>query len=315
MKKLIIRRPNYKNPTRYVTAAQKTIRKFWLRCKTMRPSNNVSDSSTPGYIRFRNKDVLCPILQDTVTIEHCFKFVTHSGHVQTFDAIALANYFKVSNNFVCPCTRQEFTRHELIRLREKLKKLGVFQEYLLMLSDFEMRVQIRRTQLENTYRSLAVENSCAALMTECLDTSSNLALTTQEAAVELVNFLLPEWLQMVEDYARVNLNDCKAMLLSDKEKLIRLQRSDLHDAHGLLHYILNAVQIKIDRLSMRRTFQESIQHLQSFDELILNFLDGRRNVNDQDRMRNSVFSPWPGAVSPWDNARGWGGSTPSNSTT
>jgi hypothetical protein len=259
MKKLVIRRPNYVPPTRLTCNAKRIIWKFWKFWKNLRPLNNTADTTTKGCIRLKGKDVLCPILQDVINRNDCFKIVTRSGHVQAYDAISLARYFRTSNNFSCPCTRQEFTRNEVYRLRKKLIAIDALHEYCYILGDFEMRTQIRKTQLEYTYRSLAIENSCSALMTECIDTCSNLGLTTQEAAVQLLNFLIPEWKQLVDDFCIINRADCKVMLAADKEKLIRLARSDLHDPHGLLRYVMDAVNSKIQRIVSREQGSISIQ--------------------------------------------------------
>lgn len=268
-KNLLIRRNGYKIPTRLTMKSAGCIAKFWKQCKKMQPCNNTLDTSTKGCVRSKGKDVVCPITQDLIEQSKCFKFISSAGLVHAYDAISLMRYLKASNNYTCPCTRQPFLRTEILRLREKLKKLGDSQicaEAQSLLADFEMRRTHQRTTIEQNYRMLAIENQCGLVLTECLEISENLSLSFQEASVQLLNYLLPEWKYLVDNFMLVSLNDCRAMLIADREKIVRLELNDMIDAHGLLMFIKEAIYAKI-RESYHR--QQALNFVQSFQPLLI----------------------------------------------
>ena len=280
-KTLVIRRSGRKASvpnTRQTSKSICTIQKFWKIYKNLRPSNNTTDTFTPNRIRSRGRDVICPITQDTIECNDVFKFVSASGHVHAYDVTALMHYLKSSNNFSCPCTRQAFTRTDVLRVREKIKRLGIPNlsfEAQTLVSDFEMRWRLRRTNLEQAYRVLAIENSCGLVMTEALDVCANLSLSTQEASVQLVNYLLPEWKMLVDDFMRLSLNDAKAMLIADREKITRLELSDILDPHGLIHYIQDAITLKLTSANRR---QQTVFEFSGLDNAIRDIFSSTYSV-------------------------------------
>ena len=244
-------------PTRLTARSASCIAKFWRTYRNFLPCNNTTDSATRYCVRARGNDVICPITQDTLNLTSVFKFVSATGHVHAYDAVALMRYLKTSSSFVCPCTRQQFTRIEIKRLRDKLKvseDRAVASEAQTLLADFEMRWRLQRTTLEQSYRLLAIENQCGLLMTECLDVCSNLSLSSQEASAQLLNYLIPEWKQLVDDFMILNVSECKIMLIADREKITRLELSDLLDVHDLLGFLKEAVISKIYTASARERF-------------------------------------------------------------
>jgi len=192
-----------------------------------------------------------------------------------------------------------------MRLRSTLKKANeptLYNEIQTLLSDFEMRRRLRRTSIEQSYRVLAIENTCGLVMTECLDVCSNLGITTQEAAVQLLNYLLPEWKQVVDDFSRLSLADCKAMLIADKEKIIRLEMTDIHDPHGLLYIVRDAVTSKIQFVTERQRIGSSLRF---FDQTIVSLIDNLpvsntdrewllRRTNSGIDLRESFNNPFRG---------------------
>lgn len=251
-KTLHIRRPGYtpRYPTRSVALAAVAIQRFWRSARTMIASNNTAETGNLGNVRKSGKDVICPITQDAIPLRDCFKFVSSSGHVYAYTIADLVSYFKSSGSFRCPLTREEFHRHTVFRQARKAVSCGLQATSLSGM--FEMRHSIMRRTIERDNRLLAIENQCGIAMTECIDMCQNLNVSTAAAANQLLNYLIPEWKELVDQYARFSFNDCKLMLLADRDKLLRLRRSDVRDPHQLMSMVCLAIEDKIDMVQHRR---------------------------------------------------------------
>lgn len=250
LKVLHIRRPGRvpKYTTRSLSGAVRTIARFWRAYRTLIPSDNVTEEGTRGYIRRHGKNVICPITQDIIPSQKCFKFVSvETGHVHAYTVDDLVGYFKSSGNFRCPLTREEFNRPTVRRLMKRALQNGIPAFNLSGI--YEMRDSIMRRTIERENRVLAIENQCALAMTEALDMCANLDVSTVAAANQLMNYLLPEWKQLVDDYIRYYPQECRTMLLSDKDKMLRLRRSDMRDPHNLINLVREAIDTKLEQVN------------------------------------------------------------------
>lgn len=254
LKTLHIRRKGYvpRYSTRAKCTAAMTIQKFWRFYRALLPScQRFGETGTRNNIRRDGKDVICPITQDTIAVEDCFKFVsTSTGHVYAYSMEDLVNYFKTSGNFRCPLTREEFSRPVVRRLARKAVSRGVQCSNLTGM--YEMRESIMNRTIERDNRLLAIENQCGIAMTECIDMCQNLNMSTTAAASELLNYLIPEWKALVDQYADFSRSDCIVMLRSDKDKMLRLMRSDLQDPHELVNFLNCALEEKIEQVGSGR---------------------------------------------------------------
>ena len=144
-------------------------------------------------------------------------------------------------------TREEFSQPVVRRLSLKAFKLGI--PAMNLTGIFAMRQQIMNRQIEQNNRILAIENTCGLAMTECIDICANFNVPTAIAAHELLNLLIPEWKQLVDDYARFSLSDCRTMVLADKDKMLRLRRSSVANPHRLIRFIDDAIDSKLEQLN------------------------------------------------------------------
>ena len=244
-----IKMPKY--TTRYWSkrdSAVSRIVKFWNKYSQYIASNNTNDEGDLFYIRSRGKNVICPISQDKIPISKCIKFVSSTGHVHAYNVDDLSQYFQSSGNFTCPCTREEFSKSLVHNMTKKCS----MSEGASLKASFEMRYTIRNRQRERDNRVLAIENSCGIAMTESLDMCSNLDVSTAAAAHQLLNYLIPEWKQLVNDFRLVSKDDCIAMLVGDREKIIRMERTGFKDEHQLVHLIKKAVLDKLTQFQNER---------------------------------------------------------------
>ena len=224
------------------------IARFWRKYKRNLPSNNTENEATIGYQRKNGKNVICCITQDKIPNKMCFKFFSlQTAHVHSYTIPDLVDYFKTSGNFTCPMTREEFPQCAVRRLSLKAFKLGI--PAMNLTGIFAMRQQIINRQIERDNRILAIENTCGLAMTECIDMCGNFTVSTVVAAHNLLNLLIPEWKQLVDDYARFSLEDCRLMVVSDKDKMLRLQRSNVSNPHRLIKFVDEAIDEKLEQLN------------------------------------------------------------------
>lgn len=229
--------------------AANKIARFWRYYSRCRPSNNVEEDKRGerGFQRKEGKNIICCITQDRIPTSMCFKFFSLStGHVHVYSLPDLVGYFKASGCFKCPMTREEFPQTTIRRLSLKAYSLGI--PALNLPGLFLMRDTILDRRIERENRLLAIENSCGIAMTECLDTCSNFSMTTVQAMHELINYLIPEWKQLVDDYALFSADDCRSMLATDRDKLRRLRSVDVANPHGLIEYVCDAIEQKLTQI-------------------------------------------------------------------
>lgn len=227
--------------------AARALQRFWRVSGRLRPMNNVEEHGRAGFVRRGGKNVLCPITQDCIRVGYSFKFVTSSGHVVCYSMPDLVEYFRTTGNFSDPCTREPWNEAQVLRLHELALRRG-FQGSAFLCGIFHMRESLQRAQTERQNRLLAIENTCGAVMTECIDLCADLNTTSDEAEHLLCHTLLPEWAQLVDDFARFSMHSCKIMLHCDREKLLRLERSGIADPHLLVRSVKHAVELKIRQL-------------------------------------------------------------------
>ena len=229
-------------------AAACILARFWRTAKRFEPTNNtVSDRGCRGFVRKNCRNVLCPITQDEIPLQDAVKFVHRSGHVTAYSRRDIIGYFKSTANFNDPLTREEWSRWQVLRLyRDSLAAGDPCAMQLMQV--YHLRFDIMNEQIERGNRVLAIENSCGIAMTDCLDLCGNFDVSTATAAHHLVNYLIPEWKQLVDDYARFSIVDCKTMLYGDRDKMRRLERSGIHDPHELMHLVKAAIVQKIRQI-------------------------------------------------------------------
>lgn len=251
-KTLRIRRPGknqyYTRSVNRMNDSATIIARFWLKFKRNMPANRTDEETSIGHQRKNGKNVICCITQDKIPNELCFKFFSLiTPHVHSYSVPDLVDYFKSSGNFRCPMTREEFSQPVVRRLSLKAFRLGI--PAMNLTGIFAMRQQIMNRQIERDNRILAIENTCGLAMTECIDMCANFNVSTVVAAHELLNLLIPEWKQLVDDYARFSLNDCRTMVLADKDKMIRLHRSSVDNPHRLMKFVDDAIDGKLEQLN------------------------------------------------------------------
>lgn len=277
-KTLRIRRPGksqyYTRSVNRLNYSASVIARFWKTFKRNFPANNTDNETTKGYQRKNGKNVVCCITQDKIPNELCFKFFSLvTSHVHAYSVPDLVDYFKASGNFRCPMTREEFSQPVVRRLSLKAFNLGI--PAMNLIGIFAMRQQIMNRRIERDNRILAIENTCGLAMTECIDMCANFNVSTVVAAHQLLNLLIPEWKQLVDDYARFSLNDCRSMVLADKDKMLRLHRSNVDNPHRLIKFVDDAIDSKLDQLNAMAGIQTRIRELpmETETEDVLSFLN------------------------------------------
>lgn len=277
-KTLRIRRPEktqyYTRSVNRLNDSASVIARFWIRFKRNFPANNTDHEASIGYQRKNGKNVICCITQDKIPTELCFKFFSLiTPHVHSYSLPDLVAYFKSSGNFRCPMTREEFSQPVVRRLSLKALRLGI--PAMNLSGIFAMRQQIMNRQIERDNRILAIENTCGLAMTECIDMCANFNVSTTHAAHQLLNLLIPEWKQLVDDYARFSLGDCRTMVLADKDKMLRLHRSNVENPHRLIRFIDDAIDAKLEQLNAMSGIETRIRELPMDTERdsVLSFLN------------------------------------------
>lgn len=229
--------------SRGLLATVRRLQRFWRAYGHACPTNNTEPGQgTLGFQRKGGKNLVCCITQDKIPNALCFKFYSLTGkHVTLFSLPELVRYFETSGDFRCPLTREEMPAPAIRRMSRKALALGLVFGNLLSVFLNAKQLQHENTEVRN--RELAIENQCSAAMADCLAICGDRILPSRRASQELINVLLPEWCALVDQYIRFFPNGCNAMLVSEKDKLTRLQRVD--DPHRLLGLVSAAVNMKI----------------------------------------------------------------------
>ena len=224
----------------------KKIQKWWRYIKRYKVTNQREEVDPPklGFVRADGKNVVCPITQDLIPNEQCFKIIVGPNAVLAYTCEDLVNYLGKTCTFECPCTRTPITLPVIRRLIRKGAKLGVMAVFSLM-DRYKNRNHIKQHESELANRRLAIEVMCATLMTEILEICANFDIQTNQAAIELQNTTIPEWVGLVNHYARFDLDWCRTMLIADQEKIKRIEDDPQHNPHGLLRMVLQVVESKI----------------------------------------------------------------------
>lgn len=222
------------------------VQRWWRVAERWRCANQLDDKASAGVIRSFGRNVICPMTQDVIPVGKCFRVFTSNGTALGYSAMDLMEYLVSSGRFQCPCTREYFMRPEIARLQRLCARIDPNDlKVAQLLHTFDNRHAIRYRELEHENRCLAVENSCGGVMTDALDLCGDLTQTTAEVNLVLQGEILPDWGQMVNDYARLDRDKCRTMLLADREKLRRLGGQAMADAHGLMWLVSEAVERKL----------------------------------------------------------------------
>lgn len=194
--------------------------------------NNTESTGTKGKIRAGGKDVICPITQDTITVDGCFKIVLDNGSVVVYTLEDLVSYISNTGVFQCCLTRQPIYLPTIRRLTKSAKNKNIDGWHDIMTKYFA-RAQIRRDRIEHDNRILAIEASCAAVMTDILDAAANHDSGSMRASLSVLEFSR-EWLQLIQTYSRLDATSCLSMLAGDRERIRRLRGT----AHADPYYLL-----------------------------------------------------------------------------
>lgn len=220
--------------------ASKLISKWWRQNKwKLNVINNTEDTGTRGKIRHGGKDVVCPITQETINTEDAFHIVMDNGAVVVYTIQDLVSYLSSTGVFQCCLTRQPFHLPTITRLVKRANKMGI-REGADLRSVYMERERIRVRRIEHDNRILAIEASCAAVMTEIMDSAANHDMGA-ERVVYNIQQLIPEWRQLVNDYIRLDARSCKSMIIGDRERVRRLRDTAYADPYHLLGQLDNNV--------------------------------------------------------------------------
>jgi hypothetical protein len=232
-------------------AAIRRIQRFWRVAKrTHFVVNNVSDSSESGNLRMGGKDVICPITQCPIEVADVFRFVCDNGAVVAYSSEYLAGYLVQSGRFKCCLTQTKMNRAVVARLQRKRARLGA---PVNLLHAFDNQIAILRRAAEQHNRILAIELDAGDAMIACLNMCSNLSADAATVNAELQNYLIPEWRLCIAQYARIDRESCRAMLVMETEKLRQLQRDAAADPHAIMHLIEHAVRAELNRVQRQAT--------------------------------------------------------------
>lgn len=255
-----------KNPDRY---ARRAISRYATRLRSSRPRpltrdgaatriqkwwksmgqylnviNNTENTGTKGNIRSKGKDILCPITQDTIKIGGGFRIVLENRSVVMYTLEDLVNYISSTGVFQCCLTRQPIYLPTIRRLQKSANDKGL-ENGVGIISKYFARSQIRRDRIEHDNRILAIEASCAAVMSDMLETAANHDSGAARASYSLLEFSR-EWLELINTYLRLDPTSCLAMLIGDKERIRRLRGT----AHGDPYYLLSSLDHDIVSTSL-----------------------------------------------------------------
>lgn len=238
------------------------IAKWWRFYKSLNDKivNNTEQPGKAGYLRKEGGNVLCPITQDGVEYKHAFKIIIDNGSIVVYTIEDFVNYLLSTGNFHCCLTRQELYLPTIRRLVSKARKMSIAGADELI-GVYLRREAIRRNRIEHDNRILAIEASCASVMTDIMDSAANHDIGPIEASLRIAEFV-PEWRNLINDYMRLDLNSCLNMLEADKERLSRLLNTAHADPFLMLEYVLDeVVQPKLDschrHVRLNRRFEEA----------------------------------------------------------
>lgn len=239
--------------------ASKLIIKWWRQNKwKLKVINNTEDTGTRGNIRHGGKDVVCPITQETIKTENAFHIVMDNGAVVVYTIQDLISYLSSTGVFKCCLTRQPFHLPTITRLVKRANKMGI-REGADLRSVYVERERIRIRRIEHDNRILAIEASCAAVMTEIMDSAANHDMGAP-SAVYNIQQLIPEWRQLVNDYIRLDARSCKTMIIGDRERIRRLRDTAYADPYHLLGQLdNNVVKERLD-LCERQIARDAYYH-------------------------------------------------------
>lgn len=228
-------------------AAATKIAKWWRLYKALNDKivNNTEGHGKRDFLRKGGENVICPITQEAVKHNDVFKVFIDNGSVVVYTLEDLVNYLSSTGTFQCCLTRQELRLPTIRRLVKKAldRSINGAQE---LLSTYFRRGLIRRDRIEHDNRILAIEASCASVMTDIMDSSANCDIGAVQASIRIAEFV-PEWRNLVNDYIRLDANSCLSMLRSDKERIYRLVDTAHADPYYMLAYVIEqVVQPKID---------------------------------------------------------------------
>jgi hypothetical protein len=218
--------------------------------------NNTDDKGHHNMVRFRGKDIICPITQDTVETGYAFTLVTETSAVVVYSTPDLIGYILANGKFDCCLTRSALSLPTVRRLAKKGVGLGVEgAETLPRL--FLNRDAILHHRINEDNAILAIEVTCGNAMIEILDVCANLELSTDAAMARVTIEILPEWRQLVNDYISHSAASCRVMLLADREKLRRLSMAAISNPHGMISLVQEEVERVIERCNARIDRTES----------------------------------------------------------
>lgn len=243
-------------------AASKLVR-WWSQTKfKLKLINNSEKPAQRGCIRTSEGNAICPITQDPIKTEESFHAVLDNGAVVVYTMEDLVRYLSSTGVFQCCLTRQPFHIPTIARLVKFANKAGIAEAGDLR-SIYMEKERIRISRIEHDNRILAIEASCASVITEIFNAACNHDIGAVRAIHEMQE-LIPEWRQLVNDYIRLDARSCKIMLIGDRERIRRLKGTAYADPFEVLHQFDNSVireRLELcDRQISRNTYYNSVFH-------------------------------------------------------
>lgn len=208
--------------------------KWWRQVKfKLKVINNSEKPAQHGYIRAGGGNAICPITQEPIKTNESFHVVLDNGAVVVYTIQDLVCYLSSTGVFQCCLTRQPFHIPTIARLVKIANKAGVAEAADLR-TVYMDKERIRVSRIEHDNRILAIEASCASVITEVFNAASNHDIGAIRA-IHTMQELIPEWRQLVNDYIRLDARSCKVMLMGDRERIRRLKWTAYADPFQVLH--------------------------------------------------------------------------------
>lgn len=236
------------NETRKRLIAAVGIKKWWKRVKQFVCVNQTEEDKAgdEGFLRRGGRNIICAITQDSIPTRNAFKFVTATGQVIAYSMQDILRYLKDSGIFRCPCTTMPFTISVVRRLERSAVRAG-FCSPNDLIAVYLRRHIIVQSEIEQRNRALAMESACGVVLSEAISLCNDQNVNASEAFNEISLFIMPEYRSFVVDYYAFNRQSCTAMLLADREKLRRLERTTNTDSHGILFVVMDTVRELVER--------------------------------------------------------------------